>query len=218
MDTKEHWEQVYHEAPSDERSWHQPDPAQSLAMIVEAGAGSASAIIDVGGGDSRLVDALLARGLGHVTVLDISGAALERAKERLGRDAARVSWIEGDVTRVALPEEAFDIWHDRAVLHFLTDPHDRERYVAAAAHAIRPGGAAIIAVFALEGPARCSGLPVHRFSQESLADQFAPAFTLVRGFADVHVTPSGARQAFSHVLLRRGAAVPAPSRGNTRQG
>jgi SAM-dependent methyltransferase len=200
---KEHWETVYGSRAPTELSWYQSRPAQSLALLDELGVAS-SAIIDVGGGASTLVDALLDRGARDITVLDISRAALEHAKARLGARADSVEWIEGDITRIDLGAAAcYDIWHDRAVFHFLTDPDDRRRYVAAASQALRPGGAALIATFAPQGPPRCSGLDVMRYDPEQLAHELGSEFSLERSAEELHRTPSGAEQAFSYTVLRR---------------
>ena len=203
MDRREHWDGVYTTKQPTEVSWYQAEPARSLELLAEAGAGPDTAIVDVGGGDSTLVDAVLARGLGRVTVLDISGAALARARARLGARAGEVAWVEADVTRAELPAHAFDVWHDRAVFHFLTERDDRARYAAVAAAAVRPGGTLLMATFALDGPTRCSGLPVERYDAEGLARELGDAFALVRGFGDVHRTPGGGEQRFTVAVLRR---------------
>jgi SAM-dependent methyltransferase len=203
MDSKAHWERVYTTRQSTEVSWYQDAPTRSLALLREVGAGPATAIIDVGGGDSTLVDAVVTERLGRMTVLDLSGAALARARARLGSRAGEVTWTEADVTRAALPPQAFDVWHDRAVFHFLTAPEDRQRYAAVAASAVRPGGALLMATFAADGPTRCSGLEVARYSPETLARELGDAFTLVRGFGDVHRTPAGAEQRFTVAIFRR---------------
>ncbi len=198
-----HWDTVYQTKPSDTVSWFEPAPTRSMALLAEAGLTATSDVVDVGGGDSLLVDSLLAHGVGHVTVLDISSAALARAQARLAEQSCNVTWIPADITTVELPLAAYDFWHDRAVFHFLTDAEDRARYVTAAARAVRPGGALIIATFAADGPQRCSGLEVARYTPEELAATFADGFTLERGFVDSHHTPSGAEQRFAFVILRR---------------
>lgn len=203
MDRKRHWEEVYAVKRPDEVSWYQPRPERSLELLAAAGAGPGSAIVDAGGGDSTLVDALLEGGFTDVTVLDLSGAALARARSRLGQRAAAVRWIEADVTRANLPPASYDVWHDRALFHFLTDPDDRARYVSAAADAVRPGGTLIVAAFAVDGPTRCSGLEAVRYDAPALARQFADSFDLVRSLDDVHLTPSGAEQRFIYAVLRR---------------
>lgn len=203
MKRKLHWEHVYESKRPDEVSWFQPQPVRSLELLEAAGVSSGAAVIDVGGGDSTLVDALLSRGFGDLTVLDVSGAALERARLRLGDRAAGVTWIEADVTHAELPTAAYDVWHDRAVFHFLTDPVERARYVALAARAVRPGGTLIVATFAPDGPTRCSGLEVARYDADGLAREFAEGFVLATGLADVHRTPAGGEQRFTYASLRR---------------
>jgi ubiquinone/menaquinone biosynthesis C-methylase UbiE len=184
-------------------SWYQPRPELSLALIARTGAGPDSTIIDVGGGDAALVDALLDRQVGRVTVLDLSGAALTRARERLGPRANDVCWLEADVTQAVLPPRSFDVWHDRAVFHFLTRTDDQQRYVAAARDALRPGGYLIVTTFAADGPARCSGLAVARYSPDALRAAFGEGFDLVTSGSAVHRTPSGAEQRFTYCCLRR---------------
>ena len=203
MDSKTHWERVYAKTQPTEVSWYQSQPTRSLELMAEVGVGPESTIIDVGGGDATLVDVLVERRLGRVTVLDISGAALDRPRGRLGPRAAEVTWIEGDVTEVELALGAYDVWHDRAVFHFLTRHEDRVRYVAAAAGALRPSGTLIIATFAPEGPTRCSGLEVVRYSPEGLIGEFGAPFTLLRSLPDVHKTPSGVEQHFTYAVFRR---------------
>jgi SAM-dependent methyltransferase len=202
VERKAHWEGVYASRQPTEVSWYQVEPTRSLELLRAEGAGSDTEIIDIGGGDSTFVDAVLAARLGRVTVLDISGAALARARARLGARAVEVEWIEADVTRVELPAQAFDVWHDRAVFHFLTRAEDRARYVATAAGALRPGGALLIAAFALEGPTRCSGLEVARYGPAELAWEFGEGFALERSFADVHRTPGGVEQRLTVAVLR----------------
>ena len=203
MTTKRnHWEQVYRARSSEERSWFQPQPAISLDLIALAGADDSARIIDVGGGTSHLVDALLTRGYRNVTVLDISSAALEEAKQRLGAQAAQVQWVEADVTSgVALG--AFDLWHDRAVFHFLIDRQERDAYVHALEDALEAGGHAMIATFAEDGPSQCSGLPVVRYSPPSLLAELGPSFSLVDSRKERHRTPAGRVQSFVYCLFRR---------------
>ena len=203
MGKKAHWETLYETKASTDVSWYQSTPSRSLELLTAAGLSPATTVIDVGGGDSLLVDALLERGVRDVTVLDLSGAALRRARARLGDRAAEVTWLEDDITAAVLPEAAYDIWHDRAVFHFLTDQIDRARYVRAATSAVRIGGMLIIATFALDGPTRCSGLEVARYSPQDIAAAFGDAFTLKRGLADVHRTPDGGEQRFSYAVLQR---------------
>lgn len=204
MNSKAHWEAVYESRAPAEQSWYQSEPTRSLELLEQLGLAPASAIIDVGGGASTLVDALLERGVGSITVLDISGAALAHTKARLGARATSVQWIEGDITKVDLGASAsYDFWHDRAVFHFLTESGDRRRYVAAAARALRPGGAALVATFAPHGPARCSGLEVVRYDSELLAREFGREFSLERSMDELHHTPSGGEQAFTYNVMRR---------------
>ncbi len=157
MNRKAHWDRVYATKRPTELSWYQAEPARSLALLRQAQAGPGTALIDIGGGDSTLVDAVVAQHLGRVTVLDISAAGLARARHRLGARADEVTWIEADVTRVELPAQAFDVWHDRAAFHFLTQAGDRSRYVANAATALRAGGTLLIATFAPTGPRAAAG-------------------------------------------------------------
>lgn len=203
MNRHAHWEQVYTSKQPTEVSWYQPTPARSLELLRAAGAGPTTALIDIGGGDATLVDAVIAERLGSITVLDISAAALARARARLGERSREVTWVEGDVTRVALHPAAFDIWHDRAVFHFLTDADDRAKYAATAAAALKSGGTLIMATFASDGPLKCSGLDVMRYGAESLAAALGDAFHLIRSFPDVHRTPSGGEQRFLYAVFSR---------------
>lgn len=193
---KDHWETVYQNKPADTVSWFQPHARQSLELIRRIAGEQASHVIDVGGGASTLVDDLLARTPMKVSVLDISMAALEVARARLGRQAGQVQWIVGDITQVALPEQGYDIWHDRAVFHFLTEPAQRAAYVEQVRRAVRPGGHVIVAAFGPDGPTQCSGLPVVRYAPESLHAQFGGAFELVEHLSEAHQTPAGAIQQF----------------------
>ena len=160
MNSKQHWEQVYATKSSDSVSWFQEHADQSLRLIHNTGLGKEAAIIDVGGGASTLVDDLSSEGFSDLTVLDLSGAALTVARQRLGKRADAVHWTEGDITRAEFPVHRFDIWHDRAVFHFLTTPADRQAYVERVMRSVRPGGHVIVATFAEDGPEKCSGLPV----------------------------------------------------------
>ncbi len=168
-----HWQNVYTRKSENEVSWFQENPAPSLELIAQVGATPASAIIDIGGGASRLVDNLIDRGFDDVTVLDLSEAALEAAKARLGTRADQVHWIVADAT-IWEPQKAYDIWHDRAAFHFLTEEGDRAAYLARLERAVKVGGYAIIATFALDGPERCSGLPVVRYDPASLGQTLGP--------------------------------------------
>ena len=196
MPSKNHWEKVYATKSSTAVSWYQPHATLSLDLIRRIGAARAAAIIDVGGGTSTLVDDLLAHDYRNLTVLDLSGEALAVARQRLGHAGEGVRWIEGDITSVALPEQAYDVWHDRAVFHFLTDPADRRAYIEQVMRAVKPGGHVIVATFAPDGPTECSGLPVMRYAPDALHAEFGPAFELIEHSDEAHVTPAGGVQHF----------------------
>jgi SAM-dependent methyltransferase len=200
---REHWESVYQNRPSDQVSWYRPHLEQSLRFIEAATPGRDGAIIDVGGGASTLVDDLLDRGYTNVTVLDVSARAIEATKARLGERAARVHWLAADITQVDLAPAAYDLWHDRAVFHFLREDADRRRYVAAAARAVKPGGNLLIATFGPEGPTRCSGLEIVRYGVADLTAQFGADFPMVDSATEIHTTPRGATQQFVYYLGRR---------------
>jgi SAM-dependent methyltransferase len=197
-----HWEDVYTKKGENEVSWFQENPTPSVELIAQFGATSASAIIDIGGGSSRLVDNLIDNDFEDVTVLDLSAAALGAAKARLGSRAAQVHWIVADVT-VWEPLKAYDIWHDRAAFHFLTEDRDRAAYVARLERALKVGGYAIIATFALDGPQRCSGLPVVRYDPASLGKTLGRAFQLVDSRRQAHATPWASNQSFQFSVFRR---------------
>lgn len=203
MPSKSHWEQVYASKSPTEVSWFQPRAERSLRLIQEAGMAAPVRIIDVGGGASTLVDDLLDAGYGEVTVLDLSAHALAAAQSRLGVRAREVRWIEANVLEAALPRHGFDVWHDRAVFHFLTDPADRHAYVRQVLHAVRPGGLVIVATFAPDGPERCSGLPVVRYDPEGLHAEFGAPFSLLRHEREAHHTPTGKVQQFIYCMCRR---------------
>src|SRR5690349_17185114 len=168
MEMKTHWENIYTTRAPTAVSWYQLEPRVSLDLIAHTGVPTTAHIIDVGGGASTLADALLAQHFQHITVLDISSAAIQHARDRLGALAGAVTWIEADVTNIALPPAHYDLWHDRAVFHFLTDPVDQARYIETVRQAVTPGGYVIMATFAPDGPPRCSGLDVVRYSPDSL--------------------------------------------------
>ncbi len=199
---KDHWEQVYATRPEQELSWFEPLPALSLEMIRKSARDKSNSIVDIGGGNSRLVDCLLAEGYDSVAVVDVSSKALAITQSRLGDKAAAVQWIESDVLewQCASP---FDIWHDRAAYHFLIDAADRARYAALASSAVKSGGTLIVATFALDGPRSCSGLPVYQASAEMIATDFAPSFKLAESIPHEHTTPSGKIQRFQVSRLRR---------------
>lgn len=198
MSTKDHWDKVYAAKPESEFSWTQDDPAVSLALIrdtIQTGR-----VLDVGGSLSPLPALLLNLGY-HVSVLDISPRALARAQSKFGNQAAGIHWIEADITaHPVLPQ--VDLWHDRAVFHFLTSPQDRDAYKSALKSALSPGGHAIIATFSLAGPDSCSGLPVQRYSPETLASELGSDFHLVKSLETLHLTPWGSEQAFQFSLLQ----------------
>lgn len=200
-DVKTFWDDTYADGDIG-RSWTEARPLTSLNAIEAVSPGRRGAIIDIGGGSSRLSGELLAAGYVDVTVLDISGAALRLAQSRLGPDADRINWIAEDLLAWK-PTVGYDIWHDRAVMHFFTKEKDRRRYAALTAEAVKPGGHAIIATFALDGPQRCSGLPVRRSSPADLEELFADDFTMVSAADDLHRSPSGIEQRFIRVTLRR---------------
>lgn len=193
---KEHWEKVYQTKQADAVSWFQEHAIRSLEIIRSIGAPIDANIIDVGGGASTLVDDLLNDGFKHVSVLDLSASALAVAHARLGAKGKDVSWIAGDIRDVKLPEQTYDIWHDRAVFHFLTEPADRAAYVRQVMKAVKPGGHVIVATFAPDGPEQCSGLPVARYAPEQLHSEFGPSFELVAHTSESHKTPWGSVQHF----------------------
>lgn len=197
METRDHWNEVYESKGDDQVSWTEAVPDVSLRMLEAAGMDAETCVVDIGGGNSRLVDELVVRGLSCLAVLDVAPAAVERVKKRLGAHADVPTWIVGDVTAV-WSLKPMDIWHDRAVFHFLTTAEARARYRAHLVEILKPGGAAIVATFALDGPDRCSGLPVARYSPESLAQEFAEVLTLVESVPYRHTTPWGATQAFQY--------------------
>jgi ubiquinone/menaquinone biosynthesis C-methylase UbiE len=203
MQSKEHWEKVYSTKATDTVSWFQLHADVSLDLIKATGVATQSAIIDVGGGASTLIDDLVEAGYSDLTVLDLSGAALVAARRRLGRHADKVCWMEADITKAEFPDHRFDIWHDRAVFHFLTDPADRAAYVATVLRSVKPGGHVIVATFAEDGPLQCSGLPVMRYRPGELHDQFGESFVLLKHQKEVHYTPSGATQQFVYCYCRR---------------
>jgi len=182
-------------------SWYQQTADLSLQMIAGA-TGTNSAIIDVGGGASTLVDGLLHAGYSDITVLDLSRTALDLAQKRLGVVSQRVLWLEANVLTVELKPGSYDIWHDRAVFHFLTTAQDRERYVEQVRRAVKPGGHVLIATFAEDGPERCSGLPVARYGADALHAEFGSDFRLITSERQQHITPWGAPQTFTYCLCR----------------
>ena len=203
MNTKPHWENIYERKAPTQVSWYQEHARFSLQFIQKSQISKAAQIIDIGGGASTLVDDLLAAGFQNISVLDVSKHALQLARQRLGTRADTVHWIEADITQVELPEEAYDVWHDRAVFHFLTQPADRQRYVQAVRRAVRTGGHVIVATFAPDGPDHCSGLEVVRYSPETLHDEFGVGFELKDSSRETHHTPFGTEQKFVYCYCRK---------------
>jgi SAM-dependent methyltransferase len=199
---REHWERVYSTKEATDVSWYRAHLEVSLSLIGQVAADRSAAIIDVGGGESTLVDDLVARGHTDLTLLDISNTAVEATRRRLGSGAERVRWICGDVRSVHLPDARYDLWHDRAVFHFLTDPTHRAEYVSQVARSVRVGGHVIVGTFGPDGPLRCSGLDVVRYDPNSLHEQFGARFDLIRHLEEVHTTPLGREQQFIWCLCR----------------
>jgi len=202
MDAQTHWEKIYTEKAPDALSWYRPHLETSLALIKQAAAGCSASVIDVGGGESTLVDDLLARGYRNITVLDISQTAIEANRKRLGKASERVHWVVADITKVDLDRSAYDVWHDRAVFHFLTVMSDRVAYVRQVAYAVRPGGHVIVSTFGPEGPTKCSGLDVVRYDAESLHREFGLHFRLLESSKELHCTPFGTVQQFLYCYCR----------------
>ena len=204
MDTKSHWDGIFTEKTSSELTWHQPHLAKSLDILESISLYPGARIIDVGCGDSTFVDDLLSLGFSNLTLLDVSSVALERTKRRLSDQAGQVTWLESDLRDANLPHEYFDLWHDRAVFHFLVDPLDRTNYVSTANQALKPGGHLVLATFSLTGPDSCSGLKTMRYSPESLSAAFGDRFELIDSQVEVHHTPTGGEQNFlySHLVKR----------------
>ena len=199
MDTRDHWDAVYQAKGPEQHSWFHAEARLSRRLIERVAPSRDTRIIDIGAGASQLVDSLLDVGYHAITVLDIAPAALEIAQRRLGSIASTVSWRVGDVCSPGLPPRSFDVWHDRAVFHFLTDPADRAAYVRELQGALCPGGHVILATFADSGPLKCSGLPVARYSAEELHAELGPSFHLVESHREIHHTPARAQQYFTYV-------------------
>lgn len=196
-----HWDDAYGQGETT-RSWFQTEPVMSLRMIDAAGVATDASVVDIGGGTSRLVDALLARGHDDLTVVDISDAALKIAQDRLGGDAAEVHWVTADI-RTWSPGRAFDVWHDRAVMHFLSNPADQDAYRETLNTSTRPGSVAVFGCFAPEGPTHCSGLPVVRRDVGDLVQFLGPQWRLVAQERELHPTPGGATQPFTWAAFTR---------------
>jgi SAM-dependent methyltransferase len=202
VDRQQHWETVYSNKAADDVSWFQQHAASSLRLI-EGCADKDAHIIDVGGGASVLVDDLLDGGYQNLTVLDLAESALAASRLRLGARAQSVRWIAADITRAELPAACYDVWHDRAVFHFLTDPADRARYVAQVLKSVKPGGHVIVAAFGPGGPLQCSGLDVLRYAPDALHAEFGAPFRLLGHQTEIHHTPSGQDQEFVYCYCVR---------------
>ncbi|MHB8741667.1 MAG: class I SAM-dependent methyltransferase [Sulfuricaulis sp.] len=208
MNRKTHWDSVYVNKKPDEVSWYQTHLEKSLELIHRTGASQTARIIDLGGGASTLVDDLLASGFTELTVLDISATAIRAAQTRLGVRAQDVTWLESDVTRAVLPPHHYDIWHDRAVFHFLTNADDRRRYVEIVNHALKPGGHIIVATFGSDGPLQCSGLDIVRYDPEKLHNEFGDDFELIDSLHEPHHTPAGKTQDFIYCYCKKNPVRP----------
>lgn len=200
---KPHWEKIFTRKSSSEVSWYKPHLDISLQLIARANIAKSASIIDVGGGDSSLVGDLVDAGYSRLTVLDISAAALERARVRVGNRAEAVTWLEADITRVALPANSYDLWHDRAMFHFLTNQALRSAYIRMCETAVKPGGTLILATFAADGPEQCSGLPTMRYAPEDLEQQFGSSLQLVEAVPELHITPLGKPQSFVYCMFKK---------------
>jgi 2-polyprenyl-3-methyl-5-hydroxy-6-metoxy-1,4-benzoquinol methylase len=202
MDAKTHWENVYTTKEPEAVSWYRAHLETSLALVERAAHSHSASIIDIGAGESTLVDDLLARGYENITVLDVSPTALEVTKKRAGLFAERVKWIAADITQVQLESLAYDVWHDRAVFHFLTSIEQRAAYVRSVARAVNSGGHVIVSTFGPEGPTKCSGLEVMRYDAESLHNEFGKRFRLEESLKELHHTPFGTAQQFLYCYCK----------------
>jgi SAM-dependent methyltransferase len=205
MNRRQHWETVYTTKAVDEVSWYRPHLDRSLALIERAASDRRAAVLDVGGGASTLVDDLLARGYRNLGVLDISAEALGIARKRLGEAAHALTWLATDLLDAPLQEACYDVWHDRAVFHFLTETAQRANYVRQLTHALKPGGHAVLATFGPDGPMKCSGPDTMRYDADGLARALGDGFTLIDSTLELHATPSGASQQFLYALFQRAA-------------
>jgi SAM-dependent methyltransferase len=202
MDVQAHWEKIYTEKAPNAVNWYRPHLETSLALIEQTASGRSPSVIDVGGGESTLVDDLLARGYENITVLDISQSAIDANRKRLGKAAQSVHWLVADITKVKLESSAYDVWHDRAVFHFLTAADGRIAYVRQVARAVKRGGYVIVGTFGPEGPTKCSGLDVVRYDAESLHREFGVHFRMLGSSTELHRTPFGTIQQFLYCWCR----------------
>ncbi len=198
----QHWDEVYRCKAPDSVSWYQPSPEPSLEALDRFHVPNTASLIDIGGGASSLVDCLIDRGWSDLSMLDIAGAALEVAKTRLGPSADRVRWEVADITGW-VPDRTYDVWHDRAVFHFLTNAEHRDGYRRAMAGGVARNGLVVMAIFALDGPDRCSGLPVQRYEASGLLAEMGPGYQLLENWREQHTTPGGGKQAFNWCVFRR---------------
>ena len=203
MNHNKHWEQTYSSNQTEALGWYTPHLQTSLSWIQELGLDANAPIIDVGGGASTLVDDLLEAGQRSITVLDISDKALSLARARLGEKAKLVKWLEGNITSLDLPTQYYELWHDRAVFHFLTEPEQQEKYRDRLLNALKPGGHLIIGTFTTEAPPKCSGLPVQRYNQEQLENTLGGEFELMRHNKELHITPGGVEQMYLYCHFRK---------------
>ncbi len=215
MNLKAHWEKVYRTKRPTEVSWYRPHLDVSLQLIEEGARDRDARIIDVGGGESTLIDDLLARGYHDISVLDVSSTALAVAKGRLADKADKVQWLCGDVTTIAFARHQYDVWHDRAVFHFLTGARERAAYVRQVRYSVRPGGHVIVATFGPRGPTKCSGLEVMRYDPNALHEEFGPSFQLVKHLTELHQTPAGAIQQFTYCYCNIAAGLSELALGTT---
>ena len=202
MDSKAYWEKVYGAKAPDAVSWYAPHLETSLNLIHQAAQDKSAAIIDIGGGEATLVDDLIFEGCNDISVLDISQKAIDVARARLGKRADQVHWYCADITQATLPQNYFEVWHDRAVFHFLTQEEQRVRYVEQVMKSVKHGGHVIISTFGPEGPEKCSGLDVVRYDPENLHGQFGKTFRLIDSSTEIHQTPMGTTQQFLYCFCR----------------
>ena len=202
MDVRRHWEKIYTTKAPNQVSWYRPHLEASLALILRAAKVRTASIIDVGGGESTLVDDLLDHGFQNITVLDVSQAAIDVNKTRLGERASQVCWLCADVTQADLKPGAYDVWHDRAAFHFLTVHEQRTEYVRQVVRSVKPGGHVIVSTFGPEGPTKCSGLDVVRYDADSLHGEFGARFRLLESSKEIHQTPFGTTQQFLYCYCR----------------